>query len=67
VNRDLHCIASREQWLEETGEVELIGGWAEIPLAADFAAAIGAPPDLKSTRLRCRGKAASPRYDAPIA
>jgi hypothetical protein len=40
VNRDLHCIASREQWLEETGEVELIGGWAEIPLAADFAAAI---------------------------
>jgi hypothetical protein len=40
VNRDLHCIASHEQWLEETGEVELIGGWAEIPLAADFAAAI---------------------------
>jgi hypothetical protein len=40
VNRDLHCIASHEQWLEETGEVELIGGWAAIPLAADFAAAI---------------------------
>jgi hypothetical protein len=40
VNRDLHCIASHEQWLEETGEVELIGGWAEIALAADFAAAI---------------------------
>jgi hypothetical protein len=40
VNRDLHCIASHEQWLEETGEVELIGGWAEILLAADFSSAI---------------------------
>jgi hypothetical protein len=28
---------SRDSWLEETGEVELIGGWAEVALAADFA------------------------------
>ena len=40
MNRDLHCIASHEQWLEETGEAELIGGWAQIPLTADFSSAI---------------------------
>jgi hypothetical protein len=32
-------IASHDTWLEEAGEVELIGGWAEVALAEEFAAA----------------------------
>jgi hypothetical protein len=48
VNRDLHCIASHEQWLEETGEVELIGGWGEILLAADFSSRL-LPATLMAT------------------
>ena len=31
-------IASYDTWLEEAGEVELIGGWAEVALARAFAA-----------------------------
>jgi hypothetical protein len=27
-----------DAWLEDVGEVELIGGWAEVILAADFVA-----------------------------
>jgi len=26
-----------EDWIEEVGEAELIGGWAEVPLPEDFA------------------------------
>lgn len=26
-----------EEWIEEVGEVELIGGWAEVTLPVDFA------------------------------
>src|SRR5690242_13026254 len=26
-----------EEWIEEVGEADLIGGWAEVPLPADFA------------------------------
>jgi hypothetical protein len=34
-----YSIASHDSWLEEAGEVELIGGWAEVALAEEFAAA----------------------------
>jgi hypothetical protein len=37
---DMHFVAGREGWLEQAGEVELIGGWAEIALDADFAACV---------------------------
>lgn len=40
MNRKLHFIASHEHWVEEFGEVELIGGWAEVALDEDFAALI---------------------------
>ena len=33
-------IASLDGWLEEAGEVELIGGWAQVALADDFAAQV---------------------------
>lgn len=33
-------IADHGQWLEQLGEVELIGGWCEVPLVPAFAAAI---------------------------
>jgi hypothetical protein len=39
LNRDLQGD-SRDEWLEEVGEAELVGGWAEIRLAADFVAVI---------------------------
>jgi len=29
-------------WLEDAGEVELIGGWAEVSLAPEFVAAVDA-------------------------
>lgn len=32
-------IAVHGGWLEQVGEVELIGGWAEVALADEFAAA----------------------------
>ena len=32
-----------EPWLEQLGEVELIGGWAEVALDDDFAALIERP------------------------
>jgi len=32
--------ASLNYWLEEIGEVELIGGWAQVTLAADFASQV---------------------------
>jgi hypothetical protein len=35
-----HLIASHGGWTEEVGEVELIGGWAEIPLGVEFAALV---------------------------
>jgi hypothetical protein len=31
-------IATHAGWLEQIGEVELIGGWAEVRVADDFAA-----------------------------
>jgi hypothetical protein len=34
-------IASLDGWLEEAGEVDLIGGWAQVALADDFAAQVG--------------------------
>ena len=30
-------IAKHAGWLEQIGEVELIGGWAEVHVADDFA------------------------------
>jgi hypothetical protein len=33
-------IASHGGWTEEVGEVELIGGWAEVPLGVEFAALV---------------------------
>jgi hypothetical protein len=33
-----YLIANHDSWLEEAGEVELIGGWAEVALAEEFAA-----------------------------
>ena len=39
MQHEVRCVAAAdEQWLEEVGEVELIGGWAEVILAADFVA-----------------------------
>ena len=35
-------ISSPDGWLEEVGEVELIGGWAQVALADDFAAQVAA-------------------------
>src|SRR5512146_2559104 len=34
----LHRVDARDAWLEDVGEVALIGGWAEVNLAADFVA-----------------------------
>jgi len=42
LNRKPTFIASHEDWLEEFGEVELIGGWAEVALDEEFAALIDA-------------------------
>lgn len=36
--RDL--IADHRGWTEEVGEVELIGGWAEVPLGIEFSARV---------------------------
>jgi hypothetical protein len=33
-------IASLDGWLEEAGEVDLIGGWAQVALADDFTAQV---------------------------
>lgn len=34
-----HCVVAQlGPWLEQVDEVELIGGWAEVMLAADFVA-----------------------------
>ena len=33
----------QEPWIEQLGEVELIGGWAEVALDDDFAALIERP------------------------
>jgi hypothetical protein len=38
VPRDL--LASQGGWTEEAGEVELIGGWAQVALTDEFAAQI---------------------------
>jgi hypothetical protein len=38
MQHDLRCVFDDGQWLEALGEVELIGGWAEVTLAADFIA-----------------------------
>lgn len=36
-----HCVTvGRERWVEQVGEVDLIGGWAEVALADDFASLI---------------------------
>jgi hypothetical protein len=37
--RHRYLVASHDDWLEEAGEVELIGGWAEVAFAGEFAAA----------------------------
>jgi hypothetical protein len=31
-----HITGNADGWLEETGEVDLVGGWAEISLSAEF-------------------------------
>jgi hypothetical protein len=33
-----YLIADHDTWLEEAGEVELIGGWAEVAFVEEFAA-----------------------------
>lgn len=33
-------LTSPVAWLEQAGEVELIGGWAEVALGAEFAALV---------------------------
>ena len=33
-----YLIARDDTWVEEAGEVELIGGWAEVALGKEFAA-----------------------------
>jgi hypothetical protein len=33
-----HRVDDRDAWLEDIGEVELIGGWAQVILGADFVA-----------------------------
>ena len=33
-------IPSEDKWLQEAGEVELIGGWAQVALSDDFAAQV---------------------------
>jgi len=38
VNHDRRVIHGHEHWLAQCGETELIGGWAEVALDADFAA-----------------------------
>ena len=35
-------IVDHGPWLEQLGEAELIGGWCEVPLAREFAAAVDA-------------------------
>ena len=41
--RERMCpILGDDGWLEQVGEVELIGGFADVPLAAEFAATIDA-------------------------
>lgn len=35
---DHRVVAEHGPWLEQVDEVELIGGWAEVMLAADFVA-----------------------------
>jgi len=37
VNAIIGFSALDEEWIEDIGEAQLIGGWAEIPLSADFA------------------------------
>jgi hypothetical protein len=43
LNRNHRFIVSHEDWLEQFGEVELIGGWAEVALDDDIAALIECP------------------------
>jgi hypothetical protein len=38
LERTHHLTVASEHWLEQVGEVELIGGWAEVALDDDFAA-----------------------------
>jgi hypothetical protein len=35
-----HITGNADGWLEETGEVDLVGGWAEISLSAEFSALV---------------------------
>jgi hypothetical protein len=43
LNRNHRFIVGHEDWLEQFGEVELIGGWAEVALDDDIAALIECP------------------------
>jgi hypothetical protein len=43
LNRNHRFIIGHEDWLEQLGEVELIGGWAEVALDDDIAALIECP------------------------
>lgn len=41
---ELHPIASPRNWVEQIGEAELIGGWAEVVLDEDFIALLAPEP-----------------------
>jgi hypothetical protein len=43
VDRKHSLKVGREPWLEQFGEVELIGGWAQVALDDDFAALVECP------------------------
>ena len=43
MDRKHSYIVDRAQWLEQFGEVDLIGGWAEVALDDELAALIESP------------------------
>jgi hypothetical protein len=45
LNRKHPFSIGRGPWLEQFGEVELIGGWAEVAFGRDFAAFIECVPE----------------------
>ena len=43
VDRKHRFIVTENRWLEALGEVDLIGGWVEVALDAEFAALVDGP------------------------
>lgn len=44
VTREPTQVHSLTRWIEQVGEAELLGGWAEVALADDVVAALGSAP-----------------------